>query len=325
MDISADVMKRLDSFKNLTAQKRAGVFFHANLFCCPDKVTNELFCFQVAKMLVCSNGDGCGECGNCLKVEKGSNPDVMFFGNAKFAVSDVEKILEDQMLKPMISPCKVYVINNIDLATVQAQNKLLKVLEEPNKNVFFVINATNLDSVLPTVKSRCKIVTIEPFSKEQTKDVFRGREISDILYSQSGGYVGKIDALLSDGDFSQALELAKGIVFDMKNSKQVLKYSAGLGASKQTFLTKLCLIQDLFRDVLMYVLGEKDLQQNKENLQQIESVAAEFDRDALVQIMERIDQCKKQFDANVNMGMIADGLLMKILEVKYLCKQKWLA
>lgn len=324
MIISNDVVKRLNQFQNLASQRRAGVFFHANLFYSPDNMTNDIFCKQVAKMLVCLNGEACDTCENCLKVEKDTNPDVMFFGNTKFAVADVEKILEDQTLKPMISPCKVYVINNIDKATIQAQNKLLKVLEEPNKNVFFILSATNLDAVLSTVKSRCKIMTIEPFSSEQVKEIFKNEnvEISDILYSQSGGYVGKLCELFRGGDFADALEVAKGVVFDMKNSKQVLKYSAGLSSSKQTFLTKLSLIQEFYRDILMTLLGENDLQQNKEYTKQIQDVLGEFTKEALVEIIERIDFCKKQFDANVNMGMIADGLLMKILEVKYLCKQK---
>lgn len=325
MDISNNIVKRLGLFKNLVAEYRAGVFFHANLFYSPDKLTNEIFCKQVAKMLVCECGEnGCEHCGSCLKIEKGTNPDVMFFGGTKFAVSDVEKIVEDQTLKPMISPCKVYVINKIDNGTIQAQNKLLKVLEEPNPNVFFIINATNLDSVLPTVKSRCKIMTIEPFDFGQVKEIFENEktQISEILYSQSGGYVGKLIELVTGGDFAESLNLARGIVFDMKNSKQVLGYSSMLSSSKATFLTKLSLIQELYRDVMLSLLGQNGLQQSKEYADKIEQVKGEFTPEALIEIIDKIDLCKKQFDANVNVGMIADGLLMKILEVKYLCKQK---
>lgn len=323
MELSNTIMKRLDLFRNLIAEHKAGVFFHANLYYSPDKLTNEIFCRQVAKMLVCECGEnGCDHCGNCLKIEKGTNPDVMFFGSTKFTVADVEKIVEDQVLKPMISPCKVYVVNNIDNGTIQAQNKLLKVLEEPNSNVFFIINATNLDSVLPTVKSRCKIMTIEPFNFGQIKAIFQNdkNQISEILYSQSGGYVGKLMELITGGDFAESLNLARGIVFDMKNSKQVLKYSSELSSSKATFVTKLSLIQELYRDILMSVLGQEAKEGEFAN--KINELKNEFTTEALIEIIDKIDLCKKQFDANVNIGMIADGLLMKILEVKYLCKQK---
>lgn len=323
MEFSNTIMKRLDLFRNLIAEHKAGVFFHANLYYSPDKLTNEIFCRQVAKMLVCECGEnGCDHCGNCLKIEKGTNPDVMFFGSTKFTVADVEKIVEDQVLKPMISPCKVYVVNNIDNATIQAQNKLLKILEEPNPNVFFIINATNLDSVLPTVKSRCKIMTIESFNFGQIKEIFQNdkNQISEILYSQSGGYVGKLMELITGGDFAESLNLARGIVFDMKNSKQVLKYSSELSSSKATFVTKLSLIQELYRDILMSVLGQEAKEGEFAN--KINELKNEFTTEALIEIIDKIDLCKKQFDANVNIGMIADGLLMKILEVKYLCKQK---
>ena len=314
MELSNTIMKRLDLFRNLIAEHKAGVFFHANLYYSPDKLTNEIFCRQVAKMLVCECGEnGCDHCGNCLKIEKGTNPDVMFFGSTKFTVADVEKIVEDQVLKPMISPCKVYVVNNIDNGTIQAQNKLLKVLEEPNSNVFFIINATNLD---------CKIMTIEPFNFGQIKAIFQNdkNQISEILYSQSGGYVGKLMELITGGDFAESLNLARGIVFDMKNSKQVLKYSSELSSSKATFVTKLSLIQELYRDILMSVLGQEAKEGEFAN--KINELKNEFTTEALIEIIDKIDLCKKQFDANVNIGMIADGLLMKILEVKYLCKQK---
>ena len=82
------------------------------------------------------------------------------------------------------------------------------------------------------------------------------------------------------------------------------------------------LIQELYRDIMLSLLEQNGLQQSKEFAGKIEQVKNEFTVDALVEIIDKIDLCKKQFDANVNVGMIADGLLMKILEVKYLCKQK---
>ena len=167
-------------------------------------------------------------------------------------------------------------------------------------------------------------MTIEPFDFGQIKEIFEDEktQISEILYSQSGGYVGKLMELCTGGDFADSLNLARGIVFDMKNSKQVLGYSSELSSSKATFLTKLSLIQELYRDIMLSLLGQVSLQQSKEFAGKIEQVKNEFTVDALVGIIDKIDLCKKQFDANVNIGMIADGLLMKILEVKYLCKQK---
>ena len=67
---------------------------------------------------------------------------------------------------------------------------------------------------------------------------------------------------------------------------------------------------------------EIDEEVDSQVLDKIEKVKNEFTVEAIIEIINAIEFAKRQFDANVNLGMISDGLLMKILEVKYLCKQK---
>lgn len=321
MKIDDKAFRDLKVYRSIEKELIGGNVFHANLFCSPDRSTNELISFQIAKLIVCEDKKGCGTCSTCVKTQSESNPDVMSFGkNSRVNVADVEKIIAEQTLKPMISNCKLYIINNIDNATIQAQNKLLKVLEEPNKDVYFILNAVNLDAVLPTIKSRCKIKNVDGLSYEQASGLF-GEKLSPMLYSQSGGYLGKMEELSKGGDFEKMTTLCEEIVFEMKNSKQVLNYSSQMAQSKQNFVTKLSLIESLYRSILSNLI-EIDEEVDSQILDKIEKVKNEFTVEAIVEIINAIEFAKRQFDANVNLGMISDGLLMKILEVKYLCKQK---
>lgn len=324
MELNENVLKNLRTYKNLCEELQSDKVFHATLFYSPDVFTNYALSKLFAKLLLCENKNCCDICGSCKKVDNDSNPDYLCFKDSRFSTSDVEKILQDQALKPMISDCKVYQINSIDNATVQAQNKLLKVLEEPNKNVYFILNATNLDNVLPTIKSRCKIRMIEPFEFEELQKIMQVNNfsISKSLYEQSGGYLGSLNDLTSNHEFDDCVKLSQEIVFELKNSKQVIQFSSRLGNSKNNFILKLSLLQSEFRHILLKKLNQNNLNFSQDYENKIEAILDDFTTQALIEIISEIDESKKKFEANVNINMICDSLLMKILEVKYLCKQK---
>ncbi len=321
MERLENCFKQLDTYKNLVDQKKNKKFFHANLFCSPDKLTNQTFCKLIAKLLVCESECDNSTCEQCVKVDSDSNPDVKFFGqNSRFSTQDVEKINEDQVLKPMIAKCKVYVIYDFDKATMQAQNKLLKTLEEPGKDVYFILSASNIDAVLPTIKSRCKLIKIEPLKKEYLQQLLEC-EITDVLIQASEGYIGKFKDLTQGGDFAESQNLAKAIVFDLKSSGQVIDMSSALAGDKKAFQVRLNLIQQLYRQIMFALVGKNEMI-DKTNEIKVQNIKGEFTTEAILEILKEIDFCKKKFEANVNLNMICDGLLMKILEVKYLCRQK---
>ena len=107
------------------------------------------------------------------KILNDIHPDVLSFPkNKSFVVDDAKSIIEELNVIPMLSNIKIFIINNFNKATVQAQNKLLKSIEEPPKNVIFLINATSLESILPTIQSRTQKFELLPLNTNVLKEYF---------------------------------------------------------------------------------------------------------------------------------------------------------
>lgn len=126
---------------------------------------DENTCFEtanyLAKALLCmSNGQKpCNTCNACNKIQKNIHPDVKIISSDKaknsFHVQKVRDIKSDAYIMPNESKYKVYILKNAQTMTTQAQNAILKLLEEPPKNVIFILTCKNKQELLPTVISRC--------------------------------------------------------------------------------------------------------------------------------------------------------------------------
>ena len=140
---------------------------HAYLFLGPAGSGKLLAAKCLCEYLVCSNG-GCGVCEDCRRAsgsfEKNSNffhMDVKVYTPASavgYLVEQVRQIIEDVNLSAVKAKKKVYVITQADRLRGKGANALLKTIEEPPSDVIFILLATSVDSVLPTIVSRCQEV-----------------------------------------------------------------------------------------------------------------------------------------------------------------------
>ena len=123
---------------------------------------------QLAMAAVCSaqpEARPCGECPHCVKSKAGSHPDIFVVeGGAaarSFHVDVIREIRSDAFIKPNEAACKVYLLFGAQAMSPQAQNALLKVLEEPPAQVFFILTCNTAAELLPTVRSRTQIFSLE--------------------------------------------------------------------------------------------------------------------------------------------------------------------
>ncbi|OGO88801.1 MAG: hypothetical protein A2Y17_03855 [Clostridiales bacterium GWF2_38_85] len=141
---------------------------HAYIFECTDMPTAREFAVFIAKLLLCeveSSSKPCGSCSSCLKLSELCHPDVVLLsssgGRFSFHIEDIRFIRSDAYVMPNDSDKKIYILENAQDMTVQAQNALLKILEEPPKNVYFFILTIRRELLLPTVLSRGQIIKLE--------------------------------------------------------------------------------------------------------------------------------------------------------------------
>lgn len=291
---------------------------HAYLFLSEDSFTNVEFSKYFLQFILCEFHSNCQVCEACVKLNKESHPDVFVFPKEKnIVVEDTEKIIDESLKSNMIAKYKIFVLNNFDNATIQAQNKLLKILEEPPKNVVFILNATNKSKVLQTILSRVKQVELQTLKRENLKteiSKFCNHETLDFILDFGDGWLGKTINLAKDPSFVQNYELALDIVTKMKSSKEIIFYSTKLASDKNSFVLKLEILASFFRKILLFKQTDCEIETKLKN------VSSEYSVKALSKIMEDVLKAKKQIDFNVNQNLIADNLLMKILEDKYLWK-----
>lgn len=279
MELVKNILKSKE-FGLVKSAFQSGRLSHAYLIFGEDAISNHAFLKAITLMLVCENHDVCFECIGCKKIAAGFHPDVFVYPKGKnFAVSDSEDIIENAKFLPMESKYKVFVIHSIDNATVQAQNKLLKIVEEAPKNVVFLFDAVNNHNVLQTIKSRAQEIQIKNFNFKRLED-----------------------------------EEEYAFLFDMVNNlnstKQTILYAPKF-AEKTGFLKRLEVLAEIYERLLL----QKTLGTNY-GFNEVES---SYHIAAIAEILDCITKAKQKVDANVATTLIADTLLIKILEVRY----KW--
>ncbi len=124
-----------------------------------------------ASALLCtSDKPPCGNCNSCKKMDEGIHPDVIYIDNGdkkSIGIDTVKEIVKSSLIKPNESVYKVYIIDNAHTCTHQAQNALLKLIEEPKKHLVVILLCTSLSNILQTIISRCNIINMPTLSNEQ--------------------------------------------------------------------------------------------------------------------------------------------------------------
>lgn len=183
--------KKTGLFNELQTQIINGNLSHATLISSPDEMSLTCFTILLANTLVCNQV--CGNCEHCIKVKSNTHPDILVYPKGKsFLVSDALDIVDNAYKKPILSNIKVIIINGVD-QSIAGQNKILKILEEPPKNVFFILNTTNTKTVLDTIMSRVQSYSLAPFSQNELSEILTLHKIeaSKKVIAFSEGFLGR--------------------------------------------------------------------------------------------------------------------------------------
>ena len=171
--------------------------------------------FAAAAVLCTGDKPPCGKCPSCVKALAGSHPDLFYFSpdkKASMGVETVRDIKKSLFFMPNDGDRKVYIIDDAQKMTVQAQNALLKFIEEPPASVLFFIVADKKESLLPTVVSRTRIISLVPSDNADIRRFLMseskksGGEQIDEAINMAEGSPGKALKLLCR-DFSRQRQL----------------------------------------------------------------------------------------------------------------------
>ncbi len=189
---------------------------HAYLFAGPAGLLKRETARYFAAALLCE-GDGappCGSCANCVQSTTGNNPDLIakslkdLTTKKSIGVDEIREIIADVYTRPFKAAKKVYIIEDGEALTVGAQNALLKVLEEPPAYAVFILCTSEADKILPTIRSRSRIIRFQPKSDNEIRLYVKEnyphmQSQTDFIVSFCGGITGKVDLLCRKDDFAQ--------------------------------------------------------------------------------------------------------------------------
>lgn len=240
-------------------------------------------------------------------IDEESFSDCLFYPaeGKKLTVEDAEKVREESLLSPIEGEKKVFVLGDFAEANTQTQNKLLKLLEEPPKGVIFLLGATTVFPVLPTVLSRTKRLEILPFDIKKIENALHriyGKKYDDetleLCAAASGGVLGEAQNILEGGYYNTLVENAFSLVLCEDSKIPLVVRSVGETKQKKELLSLLRLI---FRDALLVKCENKEcekavlLRSEKEKMKQ---VAEKYTLSALLYAQEALSDAELQVQFN---------------------------
>lgn len=281
-----------------------------------------------AQALLCEKGgkEPCGECHSCHQAVSGNHPDIIRVLHDKPATIGVEDIRtginNDILIKPYSSEYKVYIINEAAKMTVQAQNALLKTLEEPPAYAVIILLTSNLEMMLPTILSRCVVLNMKPVPDDMVKRyLMKELQIpdykADVCTAFARGNLGKAKALAASEEFdnikTEAVSLLKYIrdmdITDIVSAiKKISEYKIDIN-------DYLDILSVWYRDVLLFkATNDANHLIFKEEIQYIRKVADQSAYEGIEIILDALEKAKARLRANVNFDLTMELLLLTIKE-----------
>lgn len=244
----------------------------------------------VAQALLCENlkPDGaCGECTPCIKVQTNNHPDIYILSpdeaSKAIKVDMIRALRDDAFLKPNEAPCKIYIILCAEAMNDNAQNALLKILEEPPENVYFILSCTGAERLLQTILSRVETYKLD--AVEYTAD----------------------HADIPEELTAVAREIALALCSD--NELDLLTATNKLTAVKKDIPTVLDLLAIWARNACMSLYG---IETESKDGEIVKKLASSKKKTALLNLIDKTDIAKEKLAQNVNTALFVTWLCAQL-------------
>lgn len=280
-----------------------------------------------AKALQCEQKgtEPCNHCTSCLQADTGNHPDIIYVSHEKpnsIGIHDVREQINGSIgIKPYSSDYKIYIVDEAEKMTAEAQNALLKTIEEPPAYAIIFLLTTNLGKLLPTILSRCVVLNIQPVKDELIKKHLLSLGIEErqveFCTAFSMGNVGKAIRVATSEEFN---EIKNDCVHMLKHAKDMQVYEL-IQAVKELTKYKLQIYDYLdfmlmwYRDVLLLkATGNANSLIYQEEYSSIRDRGNQSSYEGIQKIIEEIEKAKVRLRANVNFELTIELLWLTIKE-----------
>ena len=313
---------------HLTKAMEAGKVSHAYIFS-GAKGTGKLTLADAFAMALQCTGEGerpCGSCHSCQQAASGNHPDIIHLTHEKpnsIGVEDVrEQLVGDVQIRPYNGKYKIYIIPEAEKLTVQAQNAILKTIEEPPEYAIILLLTTNEQSFLDTIRSRCVLLQLKPVPDEQVKAyLMEHLQIpdyeADICSAFAQGNIGKAIRLASSEDFNSIKGSAMRLVRNVGKMEisEIIEYVKEVQEYKVSIEDYLDILALWYRD-MVYFKATRDIDGIifKDEIRTIRETVRVCSYEGVEEVMKAIETAKARLAANVNFDLTMELLFLVIKE-----------
>ena len=310
---------------NLIRSVRAGVSSHAYIFEGDAGLGIQSSAKLFAAALTCVNKSNapCGSCPSCIQAGADTNPDIIYVEKPKdrktIGVEPIRTVNDDAAVRPFSSARKVYIINEGDILTAEAQNALLKTLEEPPEYAVFIIIVENSSVLLPTVLSRSVLIHFPPVP-DSIIEKYVTEKYPDELYrlpflkKYCEGIPGMIDSIIADENFeslrSASLEkLSKLLSSDKIDAYAVQRF---LDENKDEAEKIIDFWISYLRDILAFQMYAEGSVINVDKTDLLRTMSSKFEPKLVVTGINELLTAKKMLARFVNLKALSLRAALKI-------------
>jgi len=309
----------VDLLKGALASERVA---HAYLLTGPPQIGKRSLALDFAQALNCLKEEKpCGQCLACSKIAHGSHPDVQVIEGegGTIKIDQMRTLRREAALFPLEGRWKVYIIRQMEQATTEAANCLLKTLEEPPPHVVLMLTASEAEALLPTIVSRCQVLNLRPLTTETVQRSLQERwgvdvERARLLARLSGGRLGwavtvsQNDAMLSrrDRHLDELMELMS------QGRVQRLEYAQQISHDPEAVRELLQLWLSWWRDLLLAASGSSA---EIINIDREDTLKAQAERYSLGQVRDFVEALRAaawRLEHNANTRLTLEVLMLSL-------------
>lgn len=323
-----DIIGHEEIIQHFKMSIERGMLSHAYILNGEKGTGKKLVTRAIAKTLQCEEGkaDACNVCHSCVQADSGNQPDIIWVKHEKPNVLSVEEVRtqvnQDIGVKPYSSRYKIYIIPDAHLLNSQAQNALLKTVEEPPEYAIIFLLTDNLDKLLPTIISRCVVLNMKPIREmdmiRYMKDVLGIPEEQAYFCERFAyGNLGKAVRLATSENYKQIKESSVRLLRNIykMETEDIILAAKRLSEYKLEMPDLMDIMQMWYRDVLMFKITNSVNQLVfREEYQAMKQQSEKISYEGVDNVLNALDKMKVRLEANVNFDVAMELLLMTIKE-----------
>ncbi|WP_026477250.1 DNA polymerase III subunit delta' [Alkaliphilus transvaalensis] len=301
-------------------------FSHAYLFEGISGLGKKKLALEVAKGIICTS-EGikpCNHCQCCRRIDQGNHSEVFLIEEeGTIKIEKVRELQKEIQMKPYEGKKKVFIINHSENMTIQAQNALLKTLEEPPPYATLILLTHNSNSLLPTIISRCQIFKLRPVETIKIQEALVKQkgislEESKVIASFANGVFGKAVRMLEDEDFRRRREGILQLTEELLQSKSIsLLEKVDFFVEEKNYIDEILdILTSWYRDLIIFKeTQELHFVMNYDKIEIIKEQSNRIGLKKLTNIISIIDKAKGNIRSNVNYQLNIEMMLLNIQEV----------